>query len=167
MSNLNILFADLDGTLRRPKSPGQFVTSPKDQMLIPGVLKKINKYHSNKWVIAGITNQGGVASKHKTFDSCVEEQLYTLKLLPEMHSISFCTDFDGLEGYRVYPDGVVKKLPAGRNYRKPAPGLLMQFIEDIICPVMVGDCLMVGDRIEDKEAAKAADIEFVWAEDWV
>lgn len=40
MNSLNILFADLDGTLRRPKSPGQFVTSPKDQMLIPGVLKK-------------------------------------------------------------------------------------------------------------------------------
>jgi D-glycero-D-manno-heptose 1,7-bisphosphate phosphatase len=166
MNNLNILFTDLDGTLRCPKSSGHFVTSPDDQQLLPGVLNKIKKYHDKNWIIAGITNQAGVASKHKTFDSCMDEQLYTLKLLPQMHSISFCTDFNGFDGYRVYPTGELKKLPAGRNYRKPNPGMLIQFMEDIICPVMLGDCLMVGDRIEDKEAAKAANIQFAWAEDW-
>ena len=166
MNSLNILFTDLDGTVRQPKSPGQFITGPKDQQLIPGVLKKIKEYHDNNWIIAGITNQAGVASKHKTLHSCIEEQLYTLRLIPQMHSISFCTDFDGLEGYRVYSTGALKKLPSGRNYRKPNPGMLIQFIEDIICPVMVGDCLMIGDRIEDKEAALASDIQFAWAEDW-
>ena len=51
MNSLNILFTDLDGTLRQPKSPGQFITSPKDQQLIPGVLKKIKEYHDNNWII--------------------------------------------------------------------------------------------------------------------
>ena len=159
-----ILFLDLDGTVRRTISGQTFINDPNDQELIPGVADTLNNYLS--WVVAGVTNQAGVAVKKKTLESCIEEQKITLLQVPQMHSISFCIDFEGNQAYRLYRDGTLKQLPYGRNYRKPAPGMLSQFIEDFICPVMLDDLLMVGDRIEDKQCAIASGIDFIWAEEW-
>lgn len=45
---IKILFLDLDGTVRRPKSEAEFINSPHEQELIPGVAEAILKYP--KWV---------------------------------------------------------------------------------------------------------------------
>lgn len=158
-----ILFLDLDGTVRQTKSGQTFINDPYDQQLIPGVLDAVARYST--WTIVGITNQAGVEAHKKTLDSCIKEQMYTMQLLPQLQCINFCTTFDGSNGYKCYSDGSVVKLPTGRNYRKPSPGMLIQFIEDC-CLLPLEDVLMVGDRVEDQQCALNTGIDFIWATDW-
>ncbi|GGA02445.1 hypothetical protein [Okeania sp. KiyG1] len=103
---MEILFLDLDGTVRKPKSASKFITSFADQQSIPGALEAIADYASRGYLIVGIKNQGGVEAGHKSLESCIAEQQYTLKLFPQIHSILFCPDFAGNECWRCYKDRV-------------------------------------------------------------
>ena len=49
----------MDGTLREPLSGQQYFQHPKDQRIIEGAQVAIGAYKDD-WIIAGITNQGGV-----------------------------------------------------------------------------------------------------------
>ena len=52
------------------------------------------------------------------------------------------------------------------EWHKPQPGMLLQALEDL--NVAPSEALMVGDRIEDQEAARAAGVPFRWASaDWM
>lgn len=158
-----ILFLDLDGTVRQAKSGATFINDPYDQELIPGVVEAIAKYST--WTVVGVTNQAGVEAHKKTLDDCIKEQMYTMQLLPQIQCINLCTTFNGSDGYRCYSYGDVINLPSGRNYRKPSAGMLMQFIEDYHS-LPLEEILMVGDRAEDEQCARNAEINFIWAEDW-
>ncbi len=47
------------------------------------------------------------------------------------------------------------------SWRKPNPGMLLQAMKDYqVRPI---DCLMIGDRDEDRQAAEAANMPFMWA----
>ncbi|NES64855.1 MAG: HAD-IIIA family hydrolase [Okeania sp. SIO2D1] len=165
----NILFLDLDGTIRHPKSGNKFISYPEDQRPIPEAKEAIADYASKGYLIVGITNQGGVAAGHKTQKSCIAEQQYTFKLFPQIHSILFCPDFAGNECWRccrdeyydcssTYPDLI-------GTYRKPGSGILHHIL--ISNEVDPRNCLMVGDRPEDEGCANAAGVEFLWAFQWI
>lgn len=158
----NILFLDLDGTVRRTKTGATFINDPYDQELIPGVKEAIARHQD--WVVVGISNQGGVGSGFKTFKNCLEEQTRTMELLPQIQNINFCTGMNGTGGFRCYPNGGVVILPSSKNYRKPSPDMILQFLEDFA--EKNNTYLMVGDRPEDQECAKNAGIDFMWAETW-
>lgn len=50
------------------------------------------------------------------------------------------------------------------SWRKPNPGMLHQAMADF--QVRPHECLMVGDREEDRLAAEAAGVAFVWAKEF-
>ncbi len=152
-----ILFLDLDGTVRMPKSGSKFIQNPDDQALIPGVASAIAKFSS--YEIIGITNQGGVAAGYKSLEDCIEEQVRTMELLPAIKEINFCIDFAGKIAYRLGRSKSLILLPEGPNYRKPGPGLLLAYLE-----LFPDYAIMVGDREEDRQAAYAAGIDFMWSE---
>ena len=169
-----ILFLDLDGTCRRTKSGATFINDPYDQELIPGVEDAIARYHDYK--IIGVTNQGGVIAGYKSLENCFEEQHQTLKLLPQMSLLLFCTD-NGNTMFRLSRQGLkmhgmsIIGMPIMTNrsnhfgnFRKPNPGMIvfgMKYSGETLEEV-----LMVGDRSEDEQAANNANIPFMWAEDW-
>ncbi len=173
-----ILLLDMDGTTRRCKSkPEGFINSPKDQELIPGVDAAIAHYAVEGWLIIGATNQGGVAAKRKTLEDCIEEQYYTLDLVPQLHKILFCPDYEGKQLGVVYRGFHSLIIPSGySSFRKPAPGM----IEYAIRTHEVDQCkevrwgklppstlrLFVGDREEDLAAAVAAGVPFLHAQNW-
>lgn len=110
---------------------------------------------------------------HKTLDDCIQEQLYTLELFPEISSILFCPDYAGKKCWRVYSNfGNKQALEVGERcndlvgtYRKPGAGM----IEYLLRMYLANDrqiCYMVGDRPEDKQAATKANIKFIDAEEW-
>ena len=78
-----LLFLDLNDTIRKPKSLGKFIQSPFDQEPIPGAKEMIASYKEKRWIIIGVTNQGGVEVGHKTIEECIAEQRQALKLFPE------------------------------------------------------------------------------------
>ena len=163
-----ILFLDLDGTVRRTKSGETFINDPYDQEIIPGVEEAIARYPG--WDIIGITNQGGVLAGHKSLDDCIEEQYQTLKLMPRMELIMFCTD-DGSTMHRItrkaLGHGVPTVIPNPRqfgNFRKPNTGMVRFGLGYF--GWTPSEVLMVGDRPEDKQCAMSANIPFMWASVW-
>jgi D-glycero-D-manno-heptose 1,7-bisphosphate phosphatase len=171
-----ILFLDLYGTVRRPKSEATFINEPLDQEIIFGVAQAIARY-PNHYVI-GITNQGGVAAGKKSLDSAIAEQKYTMQLLPQLLEIYLCPDFDGNQCYKLVSVETNIRCAAVNfqeqesflrclgQCRKPNPGMVEIAIAEISLKVNRKDCLFVGDRSEDQSCALAANIPFMWATDW-
>ena len=182
---MNVLFLDLDGTIRESKF-GKFIDSPTEQQPIPGMQEAVRLFSGAGYRIIGVTNQGGVEAGHKSISDCIEEQKITLDLFPEINTIHFCPDFAGNKLGTVYRQdnftGSTKRfykhfvqskiayenifstrLP---SFRKPQPGMilvpLLQFANS--ASVDVSNCWMVGDRSEDEQAAYAAGVNFLSAE---
>jgi D-glycero-D-manno-heptose 1,7-bisphosphate phosphatase len=163
------LFADLDGTIRQAiANPSGFISHPFDQELIAGAKRAIDKYIADGWGLVGITNQAGVAAKHKSLQDCIVEQARTLELAG-LESVLFCPDFDGLQCYQVI--NIEREYIALHEqddrwigqYRKPQAGMLLHAI-DIYAP---SEILFIGDREkEDQGAAIAANVPFKFACDW-
>ena len=162
------LFLDLDGTIRQPiANPNGFISHPFDQEIIAGAKHAIDKYIAEVWALVGISNQAGVAAGHKSLQDCIVEQARTLDLAG-LESVLFCPDFDGLQCYQVINverEYIELHQQDDRwigQYRKPNAGMLLHAI-DIYTP---SEILFIGDRPEDEESAKAANIPFIWAHEW-
>ncbi len=168
---MKILFLALDGTVRETKSGNTFINDPYDQKLIDGVKEAIAHYKD--WKIIGITNQGGVAAGFKTLENCIQEQIITLDLLPEMSCIYFCPD-DGRTCWLVHDKESHGKIDLdgryaylrGKNFRKPSPGMIDAAFANRNQNYRKYEFLFVGDRPEDQQCAANAIIPFMWAEDW-
>ena len=166
---MKILFLDLDGTVRKTKSGATFINDPYDQELIPEVEDVIALYHDYK--IIGVTNQGGVIAGYKSLENCFEEQRQTLKLLPQMSLLLFCTD-NGDTMFRfsqqsLEKHGIPTMLRSSHfgNFRKPNPGMIV-FGMEYYSREKLEEVLMVGDEPEDQQTANNTNIPFMWAEEW-
>lgn len=158
-----VLILDMDGTCREPASGGQFIQHLMDQRVISGADTALARYHAEGWLIFGATNQGGVAAGKKTLYDCNKEQVYTLELLPQIHEIYFCPDFEGKQLGYVSRNHCSWSSPGGfPSFRKPGTGM----IKYILALHRADQCLFVGDREEDQLAAAGAGIPFMWADAW-
>ncbi len=95
--------------------------------------------HQEGYKIVGISNQGGCSAinpatpqPYKSLESCIEEQLYTLELFPEIERIYFCPDFNGDIVWQVE-----RKLSSSflrtndfDSFRKPGAGMLQKAMLD-------------------------------------
>lgn len=179
---MKLLVLDKDGTLVRPKSGARFVQHPEDQELLPGVAEAIAHYAAEGWTMAIASNQGGVAAGHKTLDDAIAEMRYCLRLLrnavPDIRyqhkcpifEALFCPDFQGSYcwsvqwGVKAMPIHECEWIPRNLHgeFRKPSPGMLNFFN----LRSRWSDSLMAGDRPEDEQAARAARVRFMWADQW-
>lgn len=165
---VKVLALDLDGTVRETISGESFISQPNDQKLIDRAEPAIARFPD--WKVVGITNQGGVKLGFKSFKDCVAEQQRTMELIPRMSLLVFCTN-DGESCHHLCrtPTGRITSAVEQKatnytgNFRKPNPGML-RFAWDYYNGVE--NFLYVGDRTEDRDAAKAADVAFIWAQDW-
>ncbi len=173
-----LLLVDLDGTVREPISDNKFIQYPTDQRAIAGVKEALIYYCLRGWTILGITNQGSVAAGYKSLEDAIDEQRYTLDLLPQITAIYFCPDFEGQQCWLV-KDGIEAKpvheaihpsVLVGSfrnlvgNFRKPQPGMLQAAIK--IHSDEGAEVWFVGDRPEDQQAAAAANINYLDAALW-
>lgn len=157
---------DMDGTLREPLSGHFYCQHPQDQQIIAGAGTAIQAYQDD-WMIIGITNQAGVAAGYKTMQECIQEQQYTLQLVPQLKEIYFCPDFEGRRCFRVTRHNAHNHSQTRwfRQYRKPHPGMLkLTMVRHNHLPE---NCVYVGDRPEDEEAARRAGVAFEWVGDWI
>jgi D-glycero-D-manno-heptose 1,7-bisphosphate phosphatase len=168
---MNLLLIDKDGTLVKTKSGEKFVNKPWDQELLPGVKEAFDHYKPRNWKIIIISNQGGVAAGHKTFTDAINEMRFCMELLPDIQECYFCPDYDGESCYRVWNDDFINynsesfpvwELEIQKQFRKPSPGMLK-----LAAHIEAANKIWyVGDRDEDEQAAKAANINFIWADIW-
>jgi D-glycero-D-manno-heptose 1,7-bisphosphate phosphatase len=172
VKSMKILFVDIDGTLTETISGHTFKQSPTDVKIIEGADKAIAHFAKSGWHIVGVSNQGGIASGHKSLDATFQEFAFTLELFPDLQDIYFCPDFDGKQlfftsKYDVPLEiGFLEEQLEG-TYRKPNPGMIQYVLTGIEDEgKTVDECLFVGDREEDETAARAASIPFMLASIW-
>jgi len=172
MIDPKVLLVDIDGTLTQPISSANFGRHPKDYKAIPEAKNAIAYFKSQGCAIAGISNQGGVASGHKSLNDCHEEQKFKLGLFPELSFILYCTDFEGRECWfqDFYGNAIAMHdrdyyLNYSRSFRKPNAGMVHVALDQLIFSDKPR-VLFVGDRSEDVECAINAQVKFMEAVDW-
>jgi HAD superfamily hydrolase (TIGR01662 family) len=163
---MKLCILDKDGTLTTPLSGNQYVQSPYDQMLIRGVVEKLEilKNQDYKFYIA--SNQYGVGKGFKTLKSAIEEIKFCVAMLDaagiKIEQSAICPDWLGrkciLINYDIafeFPlinEEKLENLKLIGKFRKPHPGMLKVF--DNLHSWE--DKLMIGNQNSDRKAAESA-----------
>lgn len=168
-----LLLVDCDGTIREPRSSEKFIQYPRDQKIIRGADKALAHYHSEGWIIVGITNQGEVAAGYKQLADAIAEQEYTLQLFPQLLCIYFCPDFGGNHAWLVGRGYDAKPIHLAEEaaefvgaFRKPMQGMLRAAIRNHAGDGPNINCWYIGDALEDEEAAMRAGVQYMDADIW-
>ena len=169
-----LLILDMDGTIRHPKSNHDgFILHPKDQILYPDAIAAMNLAKRQGFTIIGASNQGGVAKKHKSLEDCIAEQEHTIWLACKadvmIHEILFCTDYEGKLCYGATShllNDYCNRFDDCGSFRKPSSGMIELAMKLYLDPFTENEVIFVGDRDIDEQAAKNANVQFVWADEW-
>ncbi len=155
------LLLDFDGTIRHSKT-GKFINKIEDIILFPDVEEKLWQYRNNGYLILGITNQGGVAFGYKKPASMEKELQATLDLFQK-------NPFHDVKSSYSHEKGRVEPYNHRSLLRKPDIGMLVECeIEYFAQNIIIGwdNSLFVGDRPEDGECARRANIQFIHADEF-
>jgi len=163
-----VLFLDIDGTVRHGKDElGHFVNTAEDVVVFPEAVERMIEWRQRGGLICGVTNQGGVALGHVSlYDVRANIAETVVQCRGMFDSMSICTHHPDSKD----PDTAICWC------RKPNPGaIIMAGVglaesrriptdgQEIYPPRL---CWMVGDRMEDRDAAVGAHVNFKWAKDW-
>jgi histidinol-phosphate phosphatase family protein len=147
-----LLLLDRDGTLNRGLG-NRPPNHPSEVELLPGVGARLHERAALGWRLVVITNQGGVAFGYQTERQAQATHQAVLDALPVRVDASYLCFH--------HPRGTVPHLAVQCPCRKPAPGAILDALETF--GARPKDCLFVGDRDSDREAAEAAGVPFEWA----
>lgn len=164
-----LIIFDIDGTL----------ADRDTNQLLPGVVDFFEKA-GREFRFALASNQGGVGLRlwmeTEGFgepEKFPTEALVQSRIADLMNRLPPLGDNDPIAyisyAYQSRTSGLWSPVPAGKENdlewlprcRKPAPGLLIQAMND--ARVMEQETLMVGDSTDDQGAAEAAGCHFEWA----
>ena len=166
---------DKDGTLVAgvPKADGKTrpANKPEEQILLPGVARKICQLRSQGHLIAIASNQGGCAWGVMTTN---EAELLMKDCADKIGGVNAMI-------YSPYDPKAAGTPRADARYaidhenRKPKPGMITHIMR--VLEIHNGDPMLptwyekmpvvfVGDQESDRQAAAAAGVEFVWAQDF-
>jgi D-glycero-D-manno-heptose 1,7-bisphosphate phosphatase len=143
------LFLDRDGVINVDRG---YVHRVEDFEFVPGIFE-LARYavHQLGWPVVVTTNQAGIA--RGLFD---ESAYFAL-------TVWMCRRFDaeGAPLARVYHCPYHATLGIGRyrvdhDWRKPKPGMILRAAADF--DLTLSECVLIGDKISDIEAAAAAGI---------
>lgn len=149
---------DKDGTLVHPVF-NRPANTPQEQILMPGVLAKIEQLRSQGALIAIASNQGGVAWGLITEGQARELIIDCAEKLGGVDAWRFCP-FDPRAATK-FPHG---KFSRDDGTRKPHGGMLLSIMFQLSATPEV--TVMVGDQESDHQAAQDAGCAFEWARDF-
>lgn len=158
-----VLYLDIDGTVREGKDDalGRFVNGPQDVRVFPEAVEMMRRWKARGGRIIGVSNQGGIALGLVTTERVAAAMAETHRQADKL--------FDKIAWCSHHPDATSPEW-ARCWCRKPAPGLLIVAaielgpLHEEYYPPYMG--LMVGDRPEDEQCARAAGLDFMWAAEW-
>jgi HAD superfamily hydrolase (TIGR01662 family) len=154
---------DADGTLRRCTVPGQpCPNKPGEWELIPEAVEFLRLINWDEAEMAIVSNQGGV------------ELGYLSGRMAEDLLQDLCDEIAAaVPGVRFADCPYDLCTTADRNCydRKPNPGMLAAamaeyaYLYEMSEDVGKAKTVMVGDRLEDRDAARNAGVRFCWAQE--
>jgi D-glycero-D-manno-heptose 1,7-bisphosphate phosphatase len=182
---MKLALLDKDGTLVISAEENGFINKPEQQIIKPGSLDLVKRLLSQDFTLVIVSNQGGVEKRFKSLDTVFDEMMYCNNLfvkelnMPVFERIYFCPDFQGNSTHSQSWIGgkpwdlsntlSAQKLGTKGKFRKPCSGMLEQAIwyysRNSVDKNKLEKVIMIGDRQEDKQAAKNLQIQFYWIEE--
>lgn len=133
------IFLDRDGTLIKDAN---YPSDPDRVMPIPGAIETLRQFQAMGFALVVVSNQSGVGRG----------------LITEAQAAAVDAQFRDVFRRAGIAFDAVYYCPhspeAGCNCRKPLPGLLYRAAEDL--DVSLADSFLIGDKVEDGQAAQAA-----------
>ena len=140
------VFFDRDGTLNADNG---YTHRPRDLVFLPGAAAAVKRVNDLGYYAFLVTNQAGVARGYfaeadvQAFNAHLQRALRAAGA--HIDDIRYCPD---------HPDGTVARYGRASDWRKPAPGMLLDLMRH--WPVRPEASFVVGDRESDMQAAAAA-----------
>ena len=139
---------DLDGTIRVTRSGRPCPNCMSDQVLLPGVKKKLIELEEAGHKLAIATNQGGVSYGYMT----------VLGVWQNVLQVNVLCDYVFSDCRVSYYSPSAPRSINFANDAKPRPDMLLSIVN---CQEL--GAIYVGNAKTDKQAAKAAGVGFAWA----
>jgi D,D-heptose 1,7-bisphosphate phosphatase len=145
------VFFDRDGTLN---ADAGYTHRPQDLTFLPDAIAAVKRVNDLGLYAFLATNQSGVARGYFTerhveaFHAHLQRRLRAAGA--HLDDIRYCPD---------HPEGTVPRYCRASDWRKPAPGMLLDLMRH--WPIRAEDSLVIGDQQRDIEAASAAGLRGV------
>ncbi|AUX73540.1 D-glycero-beta-D-manno-heptose 1,7-bisphosphate 7-phosphatase [Erwinia pyrifoliae] len=142
------IFLDRDGTINVDHG---YVSEIDNFEFIDGVIDAMRELKQMGYALVLVTNQSGIARGMFS-----EEQFMQLTEWMDWSLADRDVDLDGIYFCPHHPEAVVEQLRQSCDCRKPQPGMLLTAQQEL--HIDMSASYMVGDKIEDMQAAAAAGI---------
>lgn len=143
------VFLDRDGTINIDHG---YVHQIDDFQLIEGVGKTLKLLQNQGWLLVLVTNQSGIARGYFSEAQFLQLTEWLDWSLEEDYGVVL----DGIYYCPHHPEGL-GEYKEECDCRKPKAGMFLQAIEEL--GIDPSKSVMVGDKLEDMLAAKAANIK--------
>ncbi|MCQ4103472.1 D-glycero-beta-D-manno-heptose 1,7-bisphosphate 7-phosphatase [Erwinia persicina] len=142
------IFLDRDGTINVDHG---YVFESDNFEFIDGVIDALRELKEMGFALVLVTNQSGIARGMFT-----EDQFMHLTEWMDWSLADREVDLDGIYFCPHHPDAIVEAFRQSCDCRKPQPGMLLTARQDL--NIDMAASYMVGDKIEDMQAALAAGV---------
>lgn len=141
-------FIDRDGVLNEERA---FVHRIEELAFVPGAIEALRMLKDAGYLLVVVTNQSGIA---RGLYSEADYLALTGHMRERLEAAG--VSLDGVEYCPHLPDAPVVQYRLECDCRKPKPGMLRRAIQAL--DIDPGMSLLVGDRLSDVEAGRAAGI---------
>jgi len=145
-------FLDRDGVVNRDIG---YLHRWEEFEFLPGVLAAMRRLHQAGYALVIVTNQSGIARGYYTE---ADYQALTAKLREALHAAG--CPVAGIYHCPHHPSGKVAALAIECDCRKPQPGMLLQAAREL--HISLADSIIVGDKLADAQAGRAAEVGQVY-----
>ncbi|OMQ20482.1 D-glycero-beta-D-manno-heptose-1,7-bisphosphate 7-phosphatase [Serratia oryzae] len=142
------IFLDRDGTINVDHG---YVHEIDDFQFIDGVIDACRELKKMGFALVLVTNQSGIARGKFS-----EDQFMRLTEWMDWSLADRDVDLDGIYFCPHHPEAVIEEYRQTCDCRKPQPGMLLQAQKEL--NIDLAASYMVGDKIEDMQAAAAAGV---------
>lgn len=156
---MSLYLFDLDGTLIRSTlgPDGKWSQGYDAVEALPGRREKLHELRRDGHRIGIVTNQSGVAFGHQT------EGQVRRKIERALSALGVPSSTPRYVSY-THPSGTLDEYRGDDGRRKPAPGMLFEAAEQHL--TSPDRTTYVGDMETDEQAARAAGVRYVPAEEF-
>ena len=148
MAQQRAVFLDRDGVINVDRG---YVHKVDDFRFVPGSDVAMRRLQGAGWRLVVVTNQSGLA---RGLYSKADYDRFTDHLLDQLAAVG--VSVDAVLHCPHLPDASVAAYRLQCDCRKPAPGMLLRAARDLGLDLAAS--VMVGDRITDIEAGRAAGV---------
>lgn len=142
------VFLDRDGTINIDTG---YLHESDDFQFIDNAIEAMQAIKKMGYALIIVTNQSGIARGMFT-----EDQFMHLTEWMDWSLADRGVDLDGIYYCPHHPEGTVEEYRQVCNCRKPAPGMLLDAQQHL--DIDMGNSYMVGDKLEDMQAGRAAKV---------